>query len=193
MTFNERMQALRDRWERLSSRERTMVTALGVTFVLMVTMVVGFLVTDGLAAMEERNDAMRTALRDLDTQRDNYLRMKAKAAQMETRLGSQPVQLTGYLEQAAKEAGVEIAESNDLPPAPAGKKFIDHSVHIRLRPVGLEELTKFLRAIESGRSLVVSTSLSVRTRDDKHEQFDVEMTVTTYERDKGTGKKADKS
>ena len=93
MTFNDRMQALRDKWERLSQRERTMVGAMGVTFVIMVTLIVGFLITDGLSSMEERNADMRQALRDLDTQRDAYVRMKAKSAQMETRLGSQPVQL----------------------------------------------------------------------------------------------------
>ena len=93
MTFNDRMQALRDKWERLSQRERTMVGAMGVTFVIMVTLIVGFLITDGLSSMEERNADMRQALRDLDTQRDSYLRLKAKTAQMATRLGSQPVQL----------------------------------------------------------------------------------------------------
>ena len=82
MTFNDRMQALRDKWERLSQRERTMVGAMGVTFVLMVTLIVGFLITDGLSSMEERNGDMRQALRDLDTQRDAYLRNKAKTAQI---------------------------------------------------------------------------------------------------------------
>lgn len=188
MTLNERMQALRDKWERLSQRERTMVTALGVTFVLMLTLIVGFLISDGLSSMEERNADMRQALRDLDTQRDNYLRMKAKAAQLDTRLGQQPVQLQGYLEQAAKEAGIDIPESNPLPPAPAGKKFIQQSVELRLHAVTLEQLVKFMRAIETGRALVVTNQLNVRTRDDKHEQFDVEMTVSSYERD--TGKNA---
>src|SRR3954451_8945026 len=115
MTFNDRMQGLRDRWERLSQRERTMVGAMGVTFVVMVTLIVGFLITDGLSSMDERNAHMRQALRDLDTQRDNYLRLKAKTAQMETRLGTQPVQLQAYLETAAKEAGLEIRESNERP------------------------------------------------------------------------------
>ena len=41
MTFNDRIQTLRDKWERLSQRERTMVGAMGVTFVLMVTLIVG--------------------------------------------------------------------------------------------------------------------------------------------------------
>jgi type II secretory pathway component PulM len=189
MTLNERMQALRDKWERLSQRERTMVGALGVTFVLMVTLIVGFLISDGLSSLAERNADMRQALRDLDTQRDNYLRLKAKVAQMETRLGSQPVQLQGYLEAAAKESGVEIQESTERPPASTGKKFVERTVDFRLRAVTLEQLTKFMKAIETGKSLVVVTQLNVRTRDDKHQQLDVEMSVTTYEREKAAPKK----
>ena len=181
MTLNDRMQALRDKWERLSQRERTMVGAMGVTFVVMITLIVGFLITDGLSSMEERNGDMRQALRDLDTQRDTYIRNKAKTAQMETRLGSQPVQLQGYVESAAKDAGVEIPESDMLPAAPAGKKFVQRTLHLRLRAVTLDQLAHFMKAIETGKSLVVVTELDVRTRDDKHEQLDVEMSVSTYE------------
>ena len=187
MTFNDRMQALRDKWERLSQRERTMVGAMGVTFVLMLTLIVGFLITDGLSSMEERNADMRQALRDLDTQRDSYLRLKAKTAQMETRLGTTPVQLQGYVEQAAKEAGVEISDSSDRPAVSAGKKFIERSVDLHLKPMTIDQLTKFMKAIETGRSLVVVTQLTVRTRDDKHQQLDVDMSVSTYERDTGKG------
>jgi len=182
MTFNDRMQALRDKWERLSQRERTMVGAMGVTFVIMVTLIVGFLITDGLSTMEEHNADMRQALRDLDTQRDSYIRMRAKTAQMETRLGATPVQLQSYVENAAKEAGVEISDSTDRPASAAGKKFIERSVDLHLKPVTLDQVTRFMKAIETGRSLVVVKELTVRTRDDKHEQLDVDMTVSTYER-----------
>jgi type II secretory pathway component PulM len=188
MIFNDRMQALRDKWERLSQRERTMVGALGVTFIIMVSLIVAFLITDGLSSMEERKTDMRQALRDLDTQRDSYLRLKAKTAQMETRLGSQPVQLGAYLENAAKDAGIEIPEQNERPAMPAGKKFIQRTVDLRLHAVTLEQLTRFMKAIETGRSLVVVTSLAVRTRDDKHEQLDVDMSVSTYERERDAGK-----
>ena len=187
MTFNDRIQTLRDKWERLSQRERTMVGAMGVTFVIMVTLIVGFLITDGLSTMEEHNADMRQALRDLDTQRDSYIRMRAKTAQMETRLGTTPVQLQGYVENAAKEAGVEISDSSDRPAAAAGKKFIERSVDLHLKPATLDQITKFMKAIETGRSLVVVKELSVRTRDDKHQQLDVDMVVSTFERDTGKG------
>jgi hypothetical protein len=113
---------------------------------------------------------------------------------MEARLGRSPIQLQGYLEQAAKEAGFEIPESNDEPPTPAGKKYVEHSAKLHLRAVTLEQLTNFMKKIETGENLVVVTALNIRTRDDKHLQFDVEMSVSTFERDTKAGaKKGDKS
>jgi type II secretory pathway component PulM len=198
MIFDRQLQSLRDRWERLSSRERTMVSALGVTFVIMVTLIVGFFITDGLATLDERNADMRQALRDIDSQRDNYRKAKEKTVQLEARMGRTPVQLQGYLEAAAKEAGVEIPESNERPAAPAGKHYVERAVDLRLRQVKLEALTKFLRKIETGpNNIVLVTSLSIRTRDDKHEELDVELTVSTYEhateKKEKKGEKGDKT
>ena len=188
MALNDQFQALRDKWERLSQRERTMVGAMGVTFVVLVTMVVGFLISDGLAALAERNADMRQALRDLETKRDVYLRNKAKTAQLDARMGQLPVQLPGYVEQASNDAGIKISESNERPPVAAGKGFTERSIDVNLRDVNLDQLTKFMKAIETGRSLAVVTSLTVRTRDDKHQQLDVDLTVSTYERAKDGGK-----
>jgi general secretion pathway protein M len=193
MTFSERLQALRDWWERLSQRERTLVGSMCATFVILVTLGVGYFITDGLETLDQRNSDMRQALRDLDTQRDAYLRMKAKSAQLETRLGQMPVQFQGYLEAAAKEAGVEIPESTPHEQATSNKAFIERSVDLRLGAVTLEQLTKFMRAVETGRSMVVVSQLNVRTRDDKHQQLDVTMSVSTYERRVDSGKSTGKS
>jgi len=190
MIFSEQIDRLRDRFERLSQRERTLVTALGVTFCVMVTLIVGFLITDGLSSLEERNAAMRQALKDIDTQRDNYLRARAKSSQLETRLGHGSIQLGSYVEQAAKEVGVEIPESNDRTPAPAGKQWVERGVDLRLQHVKLDQLASFMKKIETGPNLVVVTALNVRTRDDKHQDLDVEMTVTTYERAKPASKES---
>ena len=197
MIFEDKVNALRDRFERLSQRERTMVAALGITFVVMVTLIVGFLITDGLSSLEERNAAMRQALKDIETQREPYLRQKAKTAQLESRLNRGSIQLGSYVEQAAKETGVEIPEFNEATPAPAGKNWTEKSLAFRLQRVKLEQLANFMRKLETGPSLVVVTQLNIRTRDDKHQELDVEMTVSTYEKNKSagkdSGKKGDKS
>jgi type II secretory pathway component PulM len=193
--IRSRLDALRERWERLSQRERTMVTALGVAFAVMVTLIVGFVITDGLSSLEERNADMRQALRDIETRRDGYIKARAKTEQIDHKIGTTPVQLSGYLEAAAKETGVEIPESNERPPQPAGKAYVERSVDLRLKSVRIEQLGAFLKRIETGQNMVLVTALSVRTRDDKHQELDVEMTVSTYEHapKKAEPKKGDKT
>lgn len=193
MIFEAQLGRMQERWERLSPRERTLITGAGATFLAMVTVISGFLITDGLSSVEEHNSDARQALHDLETQRESYLKAKAKSAQLETRLGRTPVQLQGFLEQVAKEVGVEIPESNEEPPQ-VGKQFTARSVQLRLKQVTLDNLSRFLRGIETGPNLVVVSGLNVRTRDDKHQELEVELTVTTYERnaekkDKGQGTK----
>jgi hypothetical protein len=199
MIFEAQIGRLRERWERLSARERTLLSAMGITFVAMTTLIIGFVITDGLATLDERNADARQALHDLETQRDGYLKAKAKAAQLETRMGKTPVQMQGFLEQVGKEAGVEIPESDEQAAQPSGKsQFSERSVTLRLKQVSLEALTKFMRGIESGPNLVVITGLNIKTRDDKHQDLEVEMTVTTWDRasekkDKAPPKKGDKT
>ncbi len=180
--ITDRIDGLRDRFERLTPRERTMVSALGLTFLVTVTLMVTFLVSDAIAGREERNQAMRQALRDLDTHRETYLKAKAKADLLEGKLSKSGTQLQGYLEAAAKETGVQIPDSSEKPPLPAGKSFIERSVDLRLTKVTLDALAKFMKKVETGTSLVAVTSLNIRTRDDKHVELDVEMSVSTYER-----------
>jgi type II secretory pathway component PulJ len=192
MIVLDQLRGLKDRFDRLSARERSLVGAFAITFVVMVTLIVGFLISDGLSTMAEKNEAMRQALRDIETHRDSYLKLKAKAAQLETRIGQTPIALGGYLEQAAKDAGVEIPESNEHPPQlTGGKRWMERSVDLRLNRVRVEQLANFLKKIETGPNLVVVTALRVKTRDDKHQELDVELTVATYERaaPKDKGKK----
>ena len=193
--IRERVDQLRDWFERLSQRERTMVSALGVAFVLTVVLIIGFLITDGLTSLEERNADMRQALKDIDTQRDSYIKARFKGQEIDRRIGGQPVALQGYLEQAAKDTGVEIPESNERPPQPAGKAYVERAVDIRLKAVRIEQLGAFLKRIETGPNLVLVTALSIHTRDDKHQDLDVEMTVSTYEKapKKAEPKKGDKT
>ena len=78
---------------------------------------------------------------------------------------------------------------------PAGHNYTERSVELSFRQVKLESLTAFLKKLETGPQLVVVTALSVKTRDDRHIELDVTMTVSTYERsnDKAKGGKKDKT
>jgi hypothetical protein len=177
------LESLRSQWERLSERERILVAAFGVLIVAVALCVVGYVITRSLSDLEGENDDMRQVLTDIESHKDAYLKMRDKAKQLESRLSHGQVQLGGLLESAARESLVEIGETNERQPVPvANKKYIERGVDLRIPKVSLDGLAHFLRKIETGPNLVVVTGLSVRVRDDRHEDLAAEMTVSTWEK-----------
>lgn len=171
-----------DALERMSQRERMMIGLLGLTIAVLMLLGGWFFVHRGLSGLSERNDAMRQALRDIERKRGAYLQARAKLAALEARIGSTPLPLAGFLEQAAKDTGIDIRETNPRAPETLGKKYVQQSMDVRLSKVPLEPLLKFMRRLEqSPTNLVLVTQLFIRARDDKHVDFDVDMTVSTYE------------
>jgi type II secretory pathway component PulM len=169
------------RWERLGPRERRMLVALLGVATALAGFLVAFVIYDGLASLEERNDQARQALVTLGEQRDAFLSARRRAAQQEVRIPKQPLALASLLEAAATEAGIQIPDQAERPPTPRGKKYVEKGVTIKLRKVDLAQLSKFMQKIETGPNLVVVNKLRISTRFNQHDELDVEMNVSGYE------------
>jgi hypothetical protein len=189
-----RLTQIRAQWDRLSMRERRLLSLLGTCLVGLIVFGVGFVIRDGLREIEERNSDMRQALKDIVTHKEDFARARSEMQRLEVKIPKEAAPLPGYVEAAAKEFDINIQENSDRPPQPRGKSFVEKTVEIKLRGVNLQQLAEFMRKIETGSANVVVVSrLVVRTRFNQHEQLDVEMTVSTFERGatekpKGPGK-----
>ncbi|HEY3354383.1 MAG TPA: type II secretion system protein GspM [Polyangia bacterium] len=182
-------------WERLSMRERRLLSTLGACVVACIVISIGWLIADGLRTIEERNGDMRQALKDIATHRDEFLQAKLAKDKDTVRVPQTAKPLQGYLEAAAKDLDVTIPEMNERPPQPRGKNLVEKSVDIKLRGLNLQQLAELMRKVETGdpTSIVVISRLYVRTRFNQHDQLDAELTVSTFERaapekPKGPGK-----
>jgi len=189
-----RIAQIRAQWDRLSSRERRLMSFLGGCLVACLVITIGWLITDGLRTIEERNADMRQALKDIATHRDEFVRARSETNTKERMIPKEAPPLQGYLEAAAKDLDITIPEMNERPPQARGKHFIEKSVDIKLRGVGLLQLAEMMKKVETGSSnVVVISRLYIRTRFNQHDQLDAEMTVSTFERGtlekpKGPGK-----
>ena len=65
---------------------------------------------------------------------------------------------------------------------PAGRRYVQHDVDLRVREVDLQSLSKFLRRVETGPRLVFFTRLSLKHRYSETDKLDVELTATAYEK-----------
>jgi type II secretory pathway component PulM len=175
-------------WERRAPRERRILTLFGATLLGLVTVFTAFWMFSSVSDLEEDNAAMRDALKAIATHRDDYLEAKSKGAQQEARIGVDPPQITADIEAAAREENVQIAETNERPTTPAGKRYVEHDVDLKIREVDLQSLSKFLRRLETGQRLIFFTRLSIKRRYSDQEKLEVDATATAFERVKETEK-----
>jgi len=173
-------------WNRMAARERRLISILAGAVVMLAVLLTGYLIVDSLQEISASNDDTREALAAIATRRDIYLEAKARMVSLETRIGVEAPQLAADLETAGKEAGIQIPETVDRPPSPAGKRYLEHSLDVKLRKVGLKELATFLSRVETNPRLIVVTRLQIRRSFGEGDKLDVELTATAYERVKDT-------
>jgi len=181
-------EALQDRWEHMTPRERRLMALLGVAFVVCVFAFVGMMIQGGLDDIEAENELRRDALAALAKHRREQLRPK-DGPQVEIR--KEAVDLPTYLDGIAREVGIEIPNYNPQPTDARGA-FNVISTNIDVRDVTVDELSSFLEKVETRDRTVVITSLSIERSFRKEDELRrAAMTVTTYERAKkkqGEGK-----
>ncbi len=173
---------LRAEWERMAPRERKWVGALSAAVVAVSAALGIYLVVESLGNLGEHNADVREALAAIAKHRDEYLEAKARSVAQEVRIGTEPPQLQADLETAAREVTIQIPESNERPATPAGRRYVEHSVDVKLRQVDLGSLADFLRKLETGPRLITVTRLSLKRRFSEPEKLDVELTATAFER-----------
>jgi Tfp pilus assembly protein PilO len=169
-------------WERLAPREKRWVTVLAIAVVVVTVLLGTTFVFSNVSDLEQGNAAIREALAAIGKHRDEYLEAKSKSAMQEARIGTEPPQLTADLEAAAREENLQIAESSERPTTPAGRRYVEHDVDLKLREVDLQTLTKFMRRVETGPRLIFFTRLSLKRRYSEADKLDVEATATAFER-----------
>lgn len=176
MTFN-----MLASWERLAPRERRLVAAAGAVFATMLSLIVIYLIYDGLSALEERNESMRDALGAIEKNRDEFMAARRLAAGQEMKISRVPLALVTLVENAAREVGISTDQTNEQPPQPHGKKYLQKGIEVKFRQVELPQLVRFMRQIETGPNLVYVSRLFVKPRFNEHSKLDVELNITAFE------------
>jgi hypothetical protein len=180
---------VRSEWERLAPRERRLVTWLATAVVALGVTLGAWMTFSAIGDLEEGNRTIREALTEIAKHHDEYLEAKTRNAVQEQRIGTEPPQLVRDLEDAARGENVQIAESSERPAAPAGRRYVQHDLDVRLREVDLQSLTKFMRRVETGPRLIMFTRVSLKHRYSETDKLDAELTATAFEKVKEDKKK----
>jgi len=172
----------RDFWDRISPRERRLVIFAGIAVPITVALWLGLSIHDGLVAMEARNAKTRKALTVLADLRARGESGKAKSDDAVSMMGTEPLSLPTYLDNAAKKAQFTLKSTSPHPEA-RRNGFVTNSVSCTLDDLSIDQLKTFLMEVEMGSKVVAVTHIDVRKDFRNKDKLDVSLEVSTYSKE----------
>lgn len=171
----------RDFWDRISPRERRLVIIGAIALPITLAIWLGLSIRDGLVDMEHRNQQTRKALNvlaDLRAKGETHAKVDDAVAMM----GTEPLSLATYLDNAAKKANFTLKSTS---PHPETKKngFVTNSVSCSLDDLTIDQLKTFLMEVEMGSKVVAVTHIDLRRDFRDKAKLDVNLEVSTYSKE----------
>ena len=166
--------------QKLSPRERVLVTLAGAAVVLFVVFMVSFRLQAGVRSREARIEEKTRALAQVGKLAGGYRKVQAERAAMEARLKGAHPPLMSHVSQTGSALGVEVT---DLRPtgAPVDLDGVtEESVEINLPRIDLVRLSRLLQGLERGQGLVKVRRVRISTRTDDPKLVDASVVVATY-------------
>lgn len=152
-------------FERLSARERRLVTIAGgavLAFVLFVTI---FSFSNTASRYRARTSDKLAKLQEVQSLAASYREAQQARQAVEQQLTAQDVRLITYIEDKATTAGIEVPTMSPKGDVAIGDgKIMESTVELTLTDVDLRKLTDFLRTVESGPGVVKVKNLRVEPR-----------------------------
>ena len=171
----------RDFWDRISPRERRLVIIAAIAVPITLAIWLGLSIRDGLVAMEQRNDQTRkalTVLADLRARGETHEKQDDAVAMM----GTEPLSLPTYLDNAAKKASFTLKSTTPHPPL-TRNGFVTNSASVSLDDLTIEQLKTFLMEVEMGSKVVAVTHIDLRRDFRNKDKVDVNLEISTYSKE----------
>lgn len=179
-SFGERM---RERWEQLSSRERTLLTAWVAIMALGLTSIAIYQATTTLGHLAEGNDDRREAIAMLLAERDDFRARIEQSRTEQEKLDNNELRLSSFIEAAATRQGIRSpSEYNDR------REVRDNGIAAMqttavFPSMDMVQLDELLNAFQNTEELVYIEQVAVEPpRGRNAEGLQVEVTLVTYER-----------
>jgi hypothetical protein len=171
----------RDFWDRISPRERRLVLIAVVAVPVTLAIWLGLAIRDGLVVMETRNHQARKALDVLQTLRARG-ETHPKSDEVLSMMGTEPLSLATYLDNAAKKANFTLKSTTPHPPDKRNG-FVTNSVSCSLDDLTIDQVKTFLMEVEMGSKVVAVTHIDLRRDFRDHAKLDVNLEVSTYSKE----------
>ncbi len=185
--------ALRENWDKLSDRERRMLSIMGSVVVALIAFAIVWTTTTSLAEVEDERDAIRSVLADIDRAGAILDKREAERHAIEERYRNRAPALAAYVEGRAKAVGIEVRQVVEDPEKVAGG-YRRQSVRVSFSGVSLRPIMHLLANIDDERSPIAIERILIEHYS-QGDSYKVDLGIAAYERikpEKGDAKAAAK-
>lgn len=166
----------------INTRERRLLAILASAGAVVLLLAIPFGFEAIVHSQRSSNDDLRQALADVQDARGRVSERQRKKDAIAARYARKAPSLAGFLEQTARAQKLEVTDSTPLPDTPHGKRYVEHGTTIHLKKAGMLPVARFLEAIEKSGYPLSVTRLDVRKRSGENDSYDVEVGVSSYDR-----------
>ncbi|MEI9939414.1 MAG: hypothetical protein WDO69_19515 [Pseudomonadota bacterium] len=171
-----------DRFARLGSREQRLLNIALLVVGVIVVVILPISLTVVVHSRSSENKALADASDNITDSVDEIEKAKLEKAITSERYARPAPPLAAFLAGLASEAGIEIPESQDRQGVPHGKRYTERTTKMSLHRVGMLKLVKFMERIEQSGNPIRISALNIRKRGPDPDMYDVDMTVSAFDR-----------
>lgn len=171
--------ALRESWDKLSDRERKMLSIMGAVGLFLVAFVAIWTTTSALAEVEEERDDIRRILSDLDRAGDLLAKREAERQALEDRYRNRAPALAAHVEGKAKEVGLEVRQVVEDPEKVSGG-YRRQSVRVSFSGVSLRPIMHLLASIDDERSPIAIERIVIEHYS-QGDSYKVDLGIASYD------------
>lgn len=170
----------------LSTRERWYLAA-GALTVLVVAVWLGVVdpYREAMALLETKIDSRSGQLREVQALREEYRQLQRQMAEAESRLSRQEAGFSvfSYVENLTAAAGVKENLLSLRPQAASVQgEWREEAIEVKLEKIRLDQLVRFLHALETAEIYLPVKHLRAKPRFDKRSLLDATLIISHFER-----------
>ena len=166
----------------LSAREKKMVAAMGVIFVLLVCFLTAWFVGGAISRLESDTEEWRELIRFVQVMEPIY-KENLQSDQKTQNLGK-PRPLRTLVDNVVRSTGVEQADTKELNDKSWPGGWLERSAEVTFNRVDLQSIVSFMKEVENNRRTfpIAISKLQIIKQRREEGMFRVSMTISTYEK-----------
>ena len=187
--------SLRESWEKLSDRERRLLSIGGAVFFVMIVFVGLWTTSSALAEVEEERDELRKVLTNIDVAGDLLEKRMAVQKAMadsripvEARFATKLPALAAFVEGKAREQALEVRQVVEEPQKDVGG-YRRYSVRLSFSGVSLRPVVKLLASIAAEPAAIAVDRIQIQHYQ-PGDSYKFDLGIVGYEAPKGGAKAA---